>query len=50
MDLDKCPSVVIPCDDLTALRVMVSLLYELDILTDESIKFLNVPEDFDINE
>jgi len=48
--LDDLPSLVTPCADLNALRMLVDLQYELGILTDESIKFLNVPEDFDINE
>jgi len=49
-ELDKRPSIVIPCETLNALRMLVSLLYELDILTDESIKFLNVPDGFDIGD
>jgi len=48
--LDDLPSLVTPCHDLNALRMLVDLQYELGILTDESIKFLNVPEDFDTNE
>ena len=48
--LNELPSLVTPCADLNALRMLVDLQYELGILTDESISFLNVPEDFDINE
>jgi len=48
--LNELPSLVTPCADLNALRMLVDLQYELGILTDESISFLHVPEDFDINE
>ena len=46
--LDDLPSLVTPCQDLNSLRMLVSLQYELGILTDESIKFLHVPEDFEV--
>ena len=43
MDLNNSPSLVIPCDTIEHLKELVDTLYEKEILTDESIKFLNCP-------
>lgn len=50
MDLETLPGVLIPCADLQRLRELVGLLYKNEILTDESIKLVNVPADFKINQ
>ncbi len=43
MDLNDSPSLVIPCDTIEHLKELVDALYEKEILTEESIKFLNCP-------
>jgi len=44
MDLDECPTLCIPCDPIKNLIKLVDILYELKILTDESIYFKNCPQ------
>ena len=43
-NLDSLPSIVIPCSSVEHLKILVDLLYENQILTDESIRFLNCPD------
>jgi hypothetical protein len=44
MNLEDTPSIVIPCTSIEALKNLVDLLYENEILTDETVRFLNCPE------
>ena len=48
LNLNSLPALVIPCEDLQALQTLLDLLFVNEILTDESFRFLNVPEN--INE
>lgn len=48
MDIESLPALVIPCEDLQASQELLDLLFKNEILTDESFRFLNVPEN--INE
>ena len=49
MDLEKYPGIFIPCEDEQALKELVKMLYENEILTDEGFKLVNVPEGFSLN-
>jgi hypothetical protein len=42
-DLSELPGIFIPCENLQALKKLVTELYEKKILSDESIDFVNCP-------
>ncbi|MDD4588891.1 MAG: hypothetical protein PHG06_00480 [Parabacteroides sp.] len=44
-EFDGMPGILIPCESVEALTALVKELYDKGILTDESIKLVNVPED-----
>ena len=44
-EFDRMPGILIPCESIEALTALVKELYDKGILTDESIKLVNVPDD-----
>lgn len=44
-EFDGMPGILIPCESIEALTGLVRELYDKGILTDESIKLVNVPDD-----
>jgi len=43
-EFDGMPGILIPCESIEALTGLVKELYDNGILTDESFKLANVPE------
>lgn len=44
--LGNLPGIHIPCESEEALRTLTKLLYEKEILSEESVKFVNVSSGF----
>jgi hypothetical protein len=43
-DLSELPGIFIPCEDLQALKKLVTELYDKKVLSEESIKCVNCPD------
>jgi hypothetical protein len=46
MDLNNCPGIFIPCENLEATKELIKIMYEKGILKDESFKLVKVPNGF----
>jgi hypothetical protein len=46
IDLENCPGIFIPCDNLDSLKILIDMMYEKDILQDKSFKLCNVNGSF----
>lgn len=46
IDLENCPGIFIPCDNLDSLKILIEKLYEKDILQNESFKLCNADGSF----
>jgi len=44
--MNSLPSLLIPCENEQALKEIILLLYDLDVLKEETFKVLNVGENF----
>lgn len=43
-ELDNCPGIFIPCDNIKDLTLLLNALYDNKILTDESFKLIYCPK------
>jgi hypothetical protein len=46
IDLENCPGIFIPCEDIDSLKILINKMYEKEILQDESFKLCNVNGSF----